>query len=203
MRPSLWIVLAVCLPLAGGCSGMAGRTPAAATTDAVSKEGADRVARHLEVLERLASASAAEQEVMIEAARIDFVAVPTGSNRLRYALVLGTPGHAGFDPVRAGQLMQLLLSEPDGLSESEHNLAGVVNRELENLLSLQARLEEQESGEAAVLQGLAMAQQQNHSLAAENARLREELKIATRKLEAIAELEKTLSTRRIAPEDRP
>lgn len=203
MRPSLWIVLAACLPLAGGCSSIAGRKPAAATTDALPAEGADQVARHLEVLERLASASAADQEAMIETARIDFVAVPTGGNRLRYALVLGTPGHPGFDPVRARQLMQMLLSEPDGLSESERNLASVVDRELENLLLLQARLEERESGEAAALQGLAMAQQQNQSAAAENARLREKLKVATRKLEAIAELEKTLSTRRTAPEDKP
>ncbi len=204
MLPSRWIVLvASTLPFLAACGSLAGRVPSATTSDATSPEGAELVAQHLEALDRLGSASPAEQAAMTEAARIDFVAVPTAGNRLRYALVLGTAGHAGFDAAGARQLLQALLDEPGGLSGQERTLASIMDRRLENLLSLQARLRQQESSDAAIREQLAAARQRTQSLASDNDRLREELELATRKLEAIAELEKTLSIRRIAPEDKP
>jgi len=131
------------------------------------------------------------------------VAVPTPGNRLRYALFLGMPGHAGFDPSTAHELLATLLDAPEGLSAPEQDLAAAINHELEALLSIQARLRDRESAAAHARDQLAAVHQRNQSLAAENQRLTEQLDESRRKLEAIAELEKALSTRRVEPERRP
>jgi hypothetical protein len=196
------VIFAACLPLLAGCAGLAVRKSDAPQGGAALPEGADLVTRHLETVERLGSASAVEQVAMTEAARIDFVAVPTPSNRLRYAMVLATPGHAGFDPATAQEVLQTLLSAPEVLSDTEQALAAFVNRELATVLSLRAQLQERDAAAAAIRDQLAAANQRSLSLTAENARLSEELGKATRKLEAVAELEKSLSTRRVTPEEK-
>jgi hypothetical protein len=196
------VILVACLPPLAGCTSLADRKEDAPRDGAVILEGADLVARHLETLVRLGSVSAVEQAAMTEAARLDFVAVPTPSNRLRYAIVLATPGHAGFDPATAHHLLQALLSDPEALSDGERALATVVNQELGSLLSLLGQLQERDAAMAAFREQLAAADQRNQSLVAENARLSQELGRAVRKLEAVAELEKSLSTRRVAPEEK-
>lgn len=201
MQPSAWIVLSLAaLPLLAGCMGTAVNSTEAPPSAMAPPDGAVRVTLLLETLARLESGSGDEQAALVETARIDSVAVPTAGNRLRYALVLGTPGHAGFDPSGAQKLLQGLLAEPQELSEPEQYLATVVNRELESLLSFRDRLEENESAATRTRDQLAVANQRNESLATENLRLQEELDRARHKLEAIAELEKALSTRRVAPE---
>ena len=82
-------------------------------------------------------------------------------------------------------------------------LAAVFQRELENVVSLHERLEALGAAEAAAREQLSAANQRNQSLVAENARLGTELGQANRKLQAIAELEKALSSRRVAPEGTP
>ena len=196
-------LLAAALPLIASCGSLGSGAPAASTGGTTVPAGMDLVAGHLDALDRLGSALPAEQAVLAESARIDFVAVPTASNRLRYALILGTPGHAGFDPTGSKRVLKTLLATPDGLAEPERVLADVFHRELENLLSLRERLRALEAAESLAREQLATANQRNQSLAAENARLGMELEQATRKLAAIAELEKALSSRRVAPEGRP
>lgn len=201
MRPRRWIVAtAAGLAFLAGCADLAGRGRETSTGAASLPDGGTRVAEHLEALERLAGGSAAEQAALVEAARIDFVAVPTTGNRLRYALVLAMPGHAGFDPSGAHELLQKLLSEPEGLSGPERALADIVDRELQAQRALQERLNESEAAASRSRDQLAAAGQRNESLSEENLRLQQELDQARRKLEAIAELEKALSTRQVAPE---
>lgn len=201
MRPShMLVVVLVCLPLLASCTSLAGGQDGAPLSDTDVPEGSVLVARHLESIVRLGSVPAAEQGFITEEARIDFVAVPTPSNRLRYAMVLATPGHAGFDPYRAQDLLQALISEPGALSDAERSLAKVSSGQLENLLSVRDQLRERDAAVELAQERQAAADQRNQSLTAEVVRLSQELDLAIRKLEAVAELEKALSVRRVAPE---
>lgn len=204
MRPShMLVVVLACLPLLTSCASLAGGEDGAPLSNTDVPEGSVLVARHLESIVRLGSVPAAEQGGMTEEARIDFVAVPTPSNRLRYAMVLATPGHAGFDPYLAQDLLQALLSEPGALSDAERSLAKVSSRQLEKILSVLDQLHERDAAVVLVQERLAATDQRNQSLTAEVVRLSQELDLANRKLEAVAELEKALSIRRVAPEGNP
>ena len=202
MRPGGRIVaIAAGLSLLAGCANLAGQDPQTLPGPTpLPGEGA-QIAGHLEAIGRLTAESGAEQAAMVESARIDAVAVPTAGNRLRYALLLGVPGHAGFDPAGAREALGPLLAQSGGLTGEELALADVLDSHLQTLLSLQQRLDEGDAAAARIEGQLSAISQRAQSLAAENQRLQKELDLARHKLDAIAELEKALSTRRVAPED--
>lgn len=203
MRPrASSAAVAASLALLAGCQNV-GSVPAEVPAASPGEVDATLVADQLRTLQRLTVATPIEQGVMVEEARLNFVAVPTAQHGLHYALLLATPGHEGFDPVAANALLAQLLAEPDALSAPERDLAQLVRHDLGELLSLQAQVEARQAVGADATQRLSAAEQRNQALASENARLRQELELATRKLEAIAELEKALATRPTGSETRP
>lgn len=204
MRPDLSLALAVASLLTlSGCSHLGDSLHGRAPQPAVTVSGAEALLQHLKILDQLGSASPADQAEIAEAARLDFVAVPTSGHRLRYALVLATPGHDSYDPVGAYQLLDVLLTAPDDLSEAERAFAAIACRDLNNLIALQTSLAVGEAMNVSTQEQLGAANQLIQNLAAENASLRQALKQATRKLEAITELEKTLATRQALPGSEP
>ena len=128
---------------------------------------------------------------------------PTPSHQLRYALVLAAPGHAATDLPRAQQLLRDLLATPETLLPSERALA--LSRAAEGGLSADPR------GRKPRLQSNASRDDRrearrssNKRLQAEideNARLRKELDEARAKLDAIANIERSLNERKPARKD--
>lgn len=195
-------LFAAVLVLIAGCGTLRNARPVAPAPSS-SESAVVGVAEQLRAVQRLMVATPIEQAAMAEEARLNYVAVPTPGHRLRYALVLATPGHEGFDPATASGLLTQLLVEPDTLSGPARDLAQLVRRNLGELLTLQAQVQVQQEAGADAAQRLSAAEQRSLALASENARLRQQLELATRKLEAIAELEKALATRPTGSEKRP
>ncbi len=210
MRPeNAWRTVAVLLGAAtlAACSGALnlGRppSPAADTAPRVDRTAASAalLTDYLEVLQRLIQAPTADQAEILAGAKRDVAVAPTPSHQLRYALILATPGHAGFDLAHAQQLLREVLATPETLLPTERALALVelstVQRELalsgENQ-RLQAEMERNDRERTASASRRVMAEQE------ENARLRKELEEAHAKLDAIANIERSLNRRKTGTE---
>lgn len=193
MRPERLIVLAVALGLLAGCksvddwSGLKRRkeaTPVAQTDDG------QVIAGYLATLDRLGRGGVAEQAEIVESTRNAYLAEPSTQKRLRYAFVLGVPGHAASDPAGARTLLGEALATPETLLPSERALADLMVRDLDARLALARENETLRSGSTP--QEDNRVAELNRRLQAETAekdRLRRELERAEAKLEAIATLE--------------
>jgi hypothetical protein len=159
---------------------------------------------YLEVLERLTRAGPAEQaEIALAAQRaVDLDA--TVANQLRLGLVLALPGHGASDPAAARSWLGNLLASPEQLLPAELALAYVMYHDLNARLALLAENQRllaevgQEDRER-----LLAANRRLQALSAENARVKQELDEARAKLEAVADLERSLAERQAAPRSPP
>lgn len=199
MRPSLLATGLVALALSG-CSltGGLGRTPAPAEP-VIDRAQAQAllVSGHLEILQRLLAGRPAEQAEIVAAAKRDFDDAPTPSRQLRYALVLATPNHASTDTAEAERLLRELTATPESLVPAERSLARLELAQLErqSLLTaenrrLQAALERAERDRNS------SASRRLQAELDENARLRKALEDAQKKLDAIADIERTITERK-------
>jgi hypothetical protein len=133
---------------------------------------------------------------------------PTPTRRLRYACLLATPDHAGSDPNAARSLLDDLIAAPTTLGPAELALAQALRREVDARLSLDAALQAslrdvQSAAGVAETERVAAANRRIQALTTENARLKRELDEALAKLEAIAELERSLVNRPSPSGERP
>lgn len=199
MRPSLLATGLAALALSG-CSltGGLGRTPAPAEP-VIDRAHAQAllVSGHLEILQRLLAGRPAEQAEIVAAAKRDFDDAPTPSRQLRYALVLATPNHASTDTAEAERLLRELTATPESLVPAERSLARLELAQLErqSLLAaenrrLQAALERAERDRNS------SASRRLQAEIDENARLRKALEDAQKKLDAIADIERTITERK-------
>jgi len=118
---------------------------------------------------------------------------PSSANTLRYALVLGSAGHPDSNPVEARRLITELLAGANTLQPLERELASAFQREFDARVSLYAEIARQrEEAEQTLRKVDDTAERRADALAAENARLRRQLAAAERKLEAVAEMERSL-----------
>ncbi len=150
----------------------------------------------LELLCRLPTDAPARQAAELARARQDAVAAPTATHRLRYALLLATPGHAGADPVAAQRQLSEILSNPDTLSAQERMLATIVLGQVERQLALLAsnrRLRERSAAQAEA--SAADAHRRLIVAEAENARLRKALADAQAKIDAVTHIERSIGER--------
>jgi YfhG lipoprotein len=154
------------------------------------------LASTIQTMQRLAQSGAAEQAEIMSSARLAFERAPLGGAQFRYGLLLAVPGPESRDAERARTLLRELAAQPELLQPAERALLQVELAQLERELAL--------TGENQRLQGdLARADRDrqavaNRRLAAEideNAKLRKKLEEAQAKLDAIAQIERSLSGR--------
>ncbi|HEY2591304.1 MAG TPA: hypothetical protein VGI35_06910 [Steroidobacteraceae bacterium] len=197
------VALAGAAMLAGCADGLGGSSiRKTETLPPVDRAGASAasLSRQLVVLQRLIQGAPAEQAEILAAAKHAYDTAPIPSNELAYALVLATPGHPGFDAARAEKLLRDALATPETLLPSERAIAVVTMRTTERQLALTAenqRLQAQaersagDDGErTAALDHKLQGEQE------ENAKLRKELEEARSKLDAIANIERSLNARK-------
>jgi len=196
------------LALGTGCSlvdgwGQGSRKTAPAPATPALTADAQAALDHLSLLDRLARAAPAEQAEIAGEAKRTATLSPTFTNQLRYALVLGLPGHAGSDPVAARAALGVLLARPEDLLPAELALAYVTLQDVNARLAL---LSENERLVAEAGRGDKERQNLNRRLqtaATENAQLKQELDAALAKLEAVADLERSLAERQAQPKGSP
>lgn len=169
------------------------RTAAAATV----------ITGYLDGLQRLLVAPPAEQAEIVAAAQREYELAPTPSHQLKFALILATPGHPATDQLRAQRMLRELMASPAALLPAERALAFVEQQKVDAQVSLIAennRLQS-ESARTQSERNTALAKRLQSEIE-ENARLRKELSAAQAKLDAIEDIERSLSERKPSAESR-
>lgn len=146
--------------------------------------------QHLEAIQKLLAADPAGQVEFLDNARRDAESSRLATARLRQALLLATPGHAGFDSVAATVILRDVLAVPATLPPAERTLALVELQRLEQTKDqtaenqrLRQQLERLERDQLASLNRRLQAETE------ENLRLRKALDEARAKLDAISKIE--------------
>lgn len=151
------------------------------------------VGPYLGEMSQLASGDSATQaEIYADAAAAARLTADTVS-RLRFALVLATPGHPGSDPDLAQNILRELLSQPELLTPIERSLATIHLGAVEERLTLnaEARRLRLASTRASNSEDEATAQR-IASIESENRQLRQSLAEAQAKLDAITSIERSI-----------
>jgi hypothetical protein len=188
----------------GACTAMGGLFSAGGTPESGPENGATAASGletrslgvYLETMQALVEGDGVLQAEVFENAAEAIVLAPTTTNRLRLALALATPGHAGSNPLEAQRQLSALLAAGDTLLPEERILATIHLQEVEERLILDAAAEQQRQRSAAEVARLNTdTSQQLEAIQAENQRLRSELAEAQEKLEAITSIERSIRER--------
>jgi hypothetical protein len=182
------------------CGSLSGAIKSAPTKveSTISRPAADADAArgYVMALGELQAGAPAAQAEAFQAARVAAESAPTTLNRLRYATMLALPGHAGSDPVAARRQLSDLVARPELLLPSERSLASVLLAEVDERLVLAAenrRLQQDAAGRDKD-RSAALAKRLQAELD-ENARLRRAVEDAQKKLDAVMEVERSLTGR--------
>jgi hypothetical protein len=184
-----------------GCAGVLG-TPSSRPPDVIpavdrTATSAALLSGYMDVLQRLIQGAPAEQAEILASVKRDYEIARTPSHQLKYALVLAAPGHAGTDPALAQQLLRELLATPETLLPTERALAYVTMQNVDRQLSLVAENQRLQAGiDRGDRERSAALTHRLQSEIEDNARLRKELDEAHAKLDAIANIERSLNKRR-------
>ena len=180
--------LAACATLRGGSAPDA--DGAAATVPASPPPV---LAPYLETLAKMAPGDPSRQQAELESRLAAAQETRSSADTLRYALALGAAGYPSSNPVEAKRLITELLASPNTLEPLEVSFATAYLREFDARVALYAELARQREESEQKLRSLdATAERRADALAAENKQLKRALTEAERKLEAVAEMERSL-----------
>ncbi len=155
--------------------------------------GAPDADSYLSELFELSAGDERKQANIVEDAEAAARLTPGPSSNLRLALVLGTPGHAGFDPVRSTALLRAVLDQQPLLTSAETSLATIYLNNVEGLGAASREASRVRSASDRAARATAQATTARISdLESENERLRQELADAEQKLEAITSIERSI-----------
>lgn len=210
MRHSASLYASGCALLLAGCSSIGdlrdGASPAVVpTAEAVQ---AAQLNSYSSALSQLVQGSPAEQAELMAGAKGAYDPARAGPAALRYGLMLAAPNHPGHDALQAQKVLREALSRPELLSGAERSLAIVESQRMEaelraaaevDRLTAELQRERDRQRNAATSASLARRLQTEMD---ENARLRKALDEARAKLDAIANIERSISDRPPATEGR-
>ncbi len=201
--------VALVLACACGCASFQTmHTPPPAQHSESAAEDRDTVAAvfmagMFQSMQHLAQAGPAEQAEIVASAREAYDRAPQqGSAKLRYALLLATPGHPARNPALAQKLLRELAALPEALQPPERAVALVELAQVNDEIELRA--ENNRALQTADLRGErernAAAQHRLQAEMDENAKLRKQVEDAQAKLDAIANIERNMTLRKSANE---
>jgi hypothetical protein len=151
----------------------------------------------LQLLQRLVQGPPAEQAEIVSSAQREYDSAPTPSRGLKLALILGTPGHPATDLTKAQGLLRELMANPEMLLPGERALAFLELSQIDDHLTLEAENRRlQADAIRADKERMASANHRLQTEMDENTRLRKELDEARAKLDAIANIERSLNERK-------
>jgi len=145
-----------------------------------------------EMFELISGYPATQAEIFADAESAATL-TPGPSTKLRYALVLATPGHSGSNDAEAQRLLRDILAQTEMMTTAETALATIYLRDVETRLVLnsESRRLRSASTQAATTEEAAISQRMAR-IEAENRQLRESLAEAEGKLEAITSIERSI-----------
>jgi hypothetical protein len=184
--------------IASGCTvGPGLRSPSPAPVVNSAAAGSTALSEYLQLLQRLVQGKPAEQAEIVAHAQREYDTAPTPSRELKLALILGTPGHPASDLPKAQALLRELIANPEMLLPGERALTFLELSQIDDHLTLDAENRRLQSEVVrADQQRVAAATHRLQAEMDENARLRRELEEARAKLDAIANIERSLNERK-------
>ncbi len=174
-----------------GCANHASNEAGRLETLRVTSADGDAARQYLLALADLESATPSSQAEILQQARDLAESAPTTSHRLRYALYLADPVHSGTDPVAARRHLSEILSRPEWLLPSERALAQVTLAQLDSRLALMVDVDHRQKD--VINHDRDRVVVLNKKLSAEleeNSRLKKLLDEASKKLDAVLQLER-------------
>ncbi len=187
--------LAIVVALTAGCAQtkewLAGiRTEKSSQSVILGAPGADQ---YVQEMYQLASGDPATQAEIYADAESTAKLTPGPSTRLRYALVLATPGHSASNPQEAQGVFRELLSQTEMMTPAEIALASIHLKVVEQqiVLGTETRRLRSANSRAATSEEQAVSQR-IAKVEAENRELRRSLEEAEQKLEAITSIERSI-----------
>ena len=154
---------------------------------------------YLEMLSQLVTGDAQQQEDLFQRAHEDWLADPGAVKLLSYALVLATPGHANSDVQAAQPLFSQLLANPEALATEELEITRVFMAYSQQWQQLVMERNDLSAELTKVTETSQEARDsQMRELRGQLNTLREQLKDAESKLDAIANIEREME--RLEPE---
>jgi hypothetical protein len=155
--------------------------------------GASAADDYLSELSELSSDDPAAQAEIFADSKAAAQLTPNSSTKLRYALVLGTPGHPESDPQAAQSMLRELMAQPALMTPAEIALATIYLKSTEELILLNSETRRlRASTDRAQRTEAAAINQRLTTVEAENRRLRQALEEAEDKLEAITSIERSI-----------
>ena len=152
---------------------------------------------YLQLLQRLIQGQPAEQAEIVANAQHDYDTAPTPSHQLKLALILGTQWHPAADLPKAQGLLREVTANPEMLLPAERALAFLQLSQIDDHLTLETENRRlQAEAVRADRERMASANHRLQSEMEENTRLRRELDEARAKLDAIANIERSLNERK-------
>ena len=181
--------------MTAGCADMQGWLTGKRTAKANESVilGAPEADQYIQEMYKLASGDPATQAEIYADAESVATLTPGPSTRLRFALVLATPGHSGSNPQEAQSLFRDLLSQTELMTPSETALATIHLKSVEKQIVLGAETKRlrSENTRAATSEQQAIAQR-IATVESENRQLRRSLEEAEQKLQAISSIERSI-----------
>ena len=152
--------------------------------------GAPEANTYLTELYNLASGDPATQAEIYADAESAATLTPGTSTKLRYALVLATPGHSESNGAVAQGILREILSQQELMTPAEISLATIYLKDVETriVLDSEARRLRAQNSQTATTEAAAISQRLAR-IEAENRQLRQSLADAEAKLEAITSIE--------------
>ena len=155
--------------------------------------GAPGADQYIQEMYKLASGDPATQAEIYADAESTAKLTPGPSTRLRYALVLATPGHSASNPQEAQGVFRELLSQTEMMTPAEIALASIHLKVVEQqiVLGAETRRLRSANSRAATSEEQAVSQR-IAKVESENRELRRSLEEAEQKLEAITSIERSI-----------
>lgn len=189
------VTLLLWVALAAGCAQTKGWLTGQRTAEATEPVtlGAPEADQYVQEMYALANGDPATQAEIYADAESVAKLTPDPSTKLRYALVLATPGHSGNNPQEAQGIFRELLSRPELMTQAEIALATVHLKVVEQQIMLGAETRRlrsansraQTTEERAIAQRIARVE-------SENRQLKRSLEEAEQKLDAITSIERSI-----------
>ena len=155
--------------------------------------GTPETNQYIQEMYKLASGDQATQAEIHADAESAAKLTPGPSTKLRYGLVLATPGHSASDPQEAQSIFRELLAQTELMTPSETALATIHLKSVEQqiVLGAETRRLRSANNRANTTEEQAIAQR-IASVESENRQLRRSLEEAEQKLEAITSIERSI-----------
>lgn len=197
--PSRWLAVLLCLIWLGGCASLSelfegGSDNKPASTEPVSTVSQD--SDYVELMRQLAESDEAGRSGLYDKHSDSYIDEPTLSNRLRFAMVVSTPGHHASDPIESRRILTDLLAKPRNLTDTEQGIATVYLQGLEDRLALESEIKQLNTKLAEAKENIDNNDNdaQIRAVLAENQRLKTQLDEANAKLDALTTIERSIET---------